>query len=86
MLTIKAVYAPNQEEIFEAKRIRTLPISAGSSPDQESSVVRQFISESSKSPTNVYFEPADSVIEMCISNMGAEIYVMNDKGRTIAHY
>ena len=26
MLTIKAIYAPQREEIFEAKRVRTVPV------------------------------------------------------------
>lgn len=67
MLTIKAVYTPTREEIFEAQRVRTVPDEGGAL-------------------LNVLFQPADGDHEIGIWAQDCVIYVMNDKGRTIAVY
>jgi hypothetical protein len=70
MLTIKVVYGVNQEQVFEAKRVRTSPIEA----------------DTDKACVNVYFQEPDGIHEMVICSNDCAIYVMNDKGRTIANY
>ena len=67
MLTIKAVYAPHREEIWETPYVRTCPV------DNSEHV-------------NVMFQVGDTIRELAICSDGCAIYVMNDKGKTIASY
>jgi hypothetical protein len=67
MLTVKAIYAVNHEEIFEAKRVWTVPL--------ENSV-----------HINVMFEPVDTCGEMGICTADCHVFIMNDKGHTVANY
>lgn len=68
MLTIKAVYSPNREEIFEAERVSAAPFGAGGAH------------------VNVTFDEPGNCGKMVICNVDCRIYVMNNKGSTIAVY
>jgi hypothetical protein len=71
MLTIKAVYSPNHEEIFEAKSVRTVPVE---------------VDPPGLPCINVLFTHPDDHGEMAICTKDCAVYVMNDKGRTISNY
>jgi len=67
MLTVKAIYAPGHEEIFEVESTASIPIDGGPH-------------------VNLMMNRLNVGGQLCICSKDCLIFVMNDKGRTIANY